>query len=1024
MVVTGMRFGLLGPVTVCLGDRMVPVPAGKQRAVLAALLLNANRVVPVEELAKTLWGAAPPPSARVTVQNHVGRLRKALGDEGCSRIATHRGGYVITVADDELDTNRFELLIAAARRATRDGSWDTAAAQARAALALWRGDPLGDVESELLAVQEVPRLADLRLQALETRINADLHLGWHAEVTGELRQLTAAHPLREHLHALLMLALYRDGRQGEALAAYQAARRVILEELGAEPGPELRALHQQILQTDAALDLPGPQWPAGGVGRVVPQQLPPAVPHFTGRAGELAALTRLLDEPPPGPGTVVISAIGGTAGVGKTALAIHWAHQVAGRFPDGQLYVSLRGHDPDRPMAAADALGGFLRALGVPHQDVPAEQSERAARYRSQLAGRRMLVILDNAASAEQVRPLLPGTPTCTVVVTSRDALTGLVARDGATRVDLGLLPLADAVSLLRVLIGSRTDTEPKATARLAAQCCRLPLALRVAAELAAAQPAIGLADLASELADRQQRLDLLDAGGDLRTAVRAVFSWSYRHLDPGTARAFRLIGQHPGPTFDAYAAAALTGTSFQQACRALDVLARAHLIQAAGPGQYGMHDLLRAYACKLPGEAEAEQHAALTRLFDHYLHTAARAMDMLFPAERHRRPSATSPVTPAPPLASAAAARAWLDTERATLVAVAAHAAVRGWPGHATRLAATLFRYLDAGHYLTEAAALHGGARRAARRAGDPDAEATALISLGIAVWKQGRFQQATGHFRDALDRYRRTGDRTGEARALNNLGVANLWQGRLQQATGHFRDALDRYRQTGDRTGEAHALGNIGVIDRRLGRYQQATSCQEQSGALCREIGDRKGEADALTRLGDVELQLGRYGQAADHLHRALALYDEIGDRPGTAEALTRLGDLHARLGRHRQAVDCQQQSLAVCREIGDRKGEAEALNGLGDVLLATGQPCEASIQHAAALSVTREIRDTYGQARAHCGLGHAHQAAGDPRLAREHWQEAATLYAGLGAPEADQIRAQLTGAENRGHRLHESA
>jgi DNA-binding SARP family transcriptional activator len=615
-----MEFCLLGPVLVRYGGAVIPVQAGKQRVVLAALLLNANQTTSLSALAEALWGPVPPPTARVTVQNYVMRLRRVLENHSGSRISTQPRGYLIRVDAGELDVIRFEELLGRARAAARDGSWDQAATQARRALALWRGEPLADVDSEVLADREVPRLEELRLQAVEARIDADLHLGRPSEVIAELRQLVATHPLRECVHGLLMRALYRDGRQAEALAAYQHARQVLVEELGTEPGTGLRELHSQLLTADPALE-PAESWVPGSArpAPAGPRQLPATVRHFTGRAAELAALTRLLDQAgEEAPGTVVISAIGGTAGVGKTALAVQWAHQIAERFPDGQLYVNLRGYDPARSVPATDVLAGFLRALGVPGPDIPAEQDERAARYRSLLAGRRILVILDNAGEAELVRPLLPGNPACTVVVTSRDSLAGLVARDGAVRLDLDLLPEGDAVSLLRALIGGRVDAEPEAAHVLADRCGRLPLALRVAAELAASRPAAPLAELTAELSVQQKRLDLLDAGGDPATAVRSVFSWSYRHLGAPAARAFRLAGLHPGPDLDSYAAAALTGSTVEQADRVLDVLARAHLILAARPGRYGMHDLLRAYALELAAvhDGEGEQQAALTRLF------------------------------------------------------------------------------------------------------------------------------------------------------------------------------------------------------------------------------------------------------------------------------------------------------------------------------------------------------------------------------------------------------------------------
>jgi DNA-binding SARP family transcriptional activator len=940
-----MEFGLLGPLVVRYGGVVIPVPVGKQRAVLAALLLDADRVVPVDELAEALWGSEPPTSARVTVQNYVKRLRKALAGTGQARISTRPGGYVISVDTGELDVSRFELLLRAARAAARDSSWDAAAAQARAALALWRGEPLADIGSELLALREVPRLAELRLQAVEARIDADLHLGQHAEAIAELQRLVSAHPLREHLHELLMLALYRDGRQGEAHAAYQHARSVLIEELGAEPGTGLRELHQRILTADPALAVrePGPP-AAGGAGPAPPRQLPAPVAHFAGRAGELAALTSLLDQVGAGtPGTVVISAIGGTAGVGKTALAVHWAYQVAQRFPDGQLYVNLRGYDPDQPMTAADALAGFLRALGVPGPDIPAEEDERAALYRSLLAGRRMLMVADNARWVEQVRPLLPGSPACAAVVTSRDSLAGLVARDGAVRLDLDLLPAADAVDLLRALIGDRVDADPQAAAALATQCSWLPLALRVAAEIAAARPDVSIADLASELADQQQRLDLLDAGGDPRTAVRAVFSWSYRHLDPGAARTFRLLGLHPGPGFDTYAAAALTGTTVDQAGHLLDLLARAHLMQPAGPCRFVLHDLLRAYARDLATAHEDEQEwqAALTRLFDHYLHTATIAMDTLFPAERRYRPPISLAAAPAPPMTGGAAARAWLDAQRATLVAVVAYTAGNGWPGHATRLATTLFRYLDTGGHYQDAVTSCTHAWRAACQAGDRAAEGSALLGIGGDGWRLGRYAEAAGHLGEALAIFGETGDRLGQARALSNLGAVDSCQGHHGRAADHHREALAIFRETGDRLGQARALDSLGVVLCHQGYHQQAADHQREALGMYRQLGDRHGEGGALDNLGVVEWWQGCYPEAAGHLREGLAVFCEAGDRLGQARTLSNLGVVEWWQERYHEAAERHREAADIFREIGDLPGEAGALNAYREALCAAGRP-----------------------------------------------------------------------------------
>ena len=983
-----LEFCLLGPVVVRSGGVALPVPRGRQRAVLAVLLLNAGRVVSVGEIAETLWGPAPLPSAPATVRNYVKRLRRVLGDADQARIVTRSPGYAIRVDPAELDVARFEALLDGARTAARGGSWATAADQARAALALWRGEPLADVESEALAIREIPRLAELRLQAAELRIDAELRLGRHGVVIAELERMAAAHPLREHLHALLMRALYRDSRQAEALAAYQRARRVLVDELGAEPGAELRELHRQVLTSgpgvagaDSGQLPPGGARPAGGSpGPVAPRELPGPVPQFVGRAAELAVLTGMLDQASARrPRTLVISAIAGMAGVGKTALAMQWAHQVADRFPDGQLHVNLRGYDPGQPMPAADALAGLLRSLGVAGQDIPAETAERAARYRSLLAGRRMLIMIDNAGDAEQVRPLLPGSPSCLVVVTSRDALAGLVARDGARRLDLGLLPPAEAVGLLRALIGERVDAEPEASVTLAGYCARLPLALRVAAERAAAAPGVSLAGVTSELADQQERLDRLDAAGDRLTAVRAVFSWSVRHLDDEAARAFRLLGLHPSAGFDPYAVAALTDTTLRRARWLLDRLARAHLIEPAGSGRYGMHDLLRAYAADQAAGADSEQErgAALTRLFDHYLATAAVAAGTLFRADPDQ-PALAQPAGPVPPVTSPAAALAWLDTQRSTLVAVAAHAADHGWPGHAIGLAATIFRYPDVGHF-TDAAAMHTHARRAAARAGDRTAEAAALTMLGAADAARGRLRQATSHLAQALALCRADGDRIGEARALGNLGMANYCQGRYQQSAGCHRKALAIYQEAGDHAGEARELHGLGVVDLRQGRYEQAARYLRRSLALFRDAGFRSGEALVLGNLGELELRQGRYVPAAGHLRRSLGLGREIGSQLCQARALACLGLSELRQGRRQQAIGHLRQSLALHSQAGNCSGQAEALNGLGEAFLAASQTGQASARHAAALVLAIQCGDKHEQARAHSGLASARQATG---------------------------------------------
>jgi DNA-binding SARP family transcriptional activator/Flp pilus assembly protein TadD len=1046
-----LEFSLLGTLLVSRDGAAVPIPAGRERVLLAALLLGGGQVLQADELIELLWGLEPPASARASLRNYVKRLRTALGDSGHARIRTQPRGYAISVDTDDLDVSRFEALLRAARVAMRTGSWEQAATRAHAALSLWRGEPLADVASEALAQREVPRLAELRLQALEVRLDACLRLGGHAEAVPELRRLVGVHPLREQLHALLMLALYRSGVQAEALAAYRDARRILFERLGSQPGTRLRELHQQMLSGDPVLAVPAPAPPGdGGTAPAVPRVLPSAVADFTGREDELAALTALLEHADRrAPGTAVISAIGGTAGVGKTALAVHWAHQVASRFPDGQLYVNLRGYDLGSPMPPEDALAGFLRALGVSGRDIPAGVDECAARYRSLLAGRRMLVLLDNARSVEQVRPLLPASPGCMTLVTSRDAMAGLVAREGARRIDLDLLPLADATGLLRTLIGERAAADPGAAEALAEGCSRLPLALRVAAERAVASPTTSLADLVAELTDEQRSLDLLEAEGDQRSAVRAVFSWSYRQLEQPAARAFRLASLHPGPDLDVYSVAALIGGSLEQAAQLLGQLVGASLIQPSGSarrpdGRYTRHDLLRAYARELAiaTDPETERRAALTRLFDYYLHAASVATNTLYPpnpdprpagpADGDRRPDAPRPAnngnrpdaprpdaprpdvprpaTPVPPLDTPAAARAWLDAERASLVAVSAHAARRGWPSHASRLAVTLYRYLDTGGYFAEAVTVHNAGRRAARRVGDRGAIAEALNSLGHADLRQGHYQQAIGRFQKAHAHFRAIGQKSGEARALGNLGIAAMKQGDSQQAARHLELAAALLRQTDDQAGQARVLGNLGILAMQQGRYQQAIDYQQQALIIFRAVGDQSGEAHGLRSLGNINGRQGSYESAADHFRQALSLFRMVGDRSGQAHALTDLGDVDLRRGHFDSAARHHLRSLTLFHETGDLAGQAKALNALGSALLSAGRVADAHARHAEALALGRKLGDPGEQARAHNGLGRAEHALGDLGEARRQWRQALAFYTRIGTPEADQIRSQL--------------
>ncbi|HEV2374248.1 MAG TPA: BTAD domain-containing putative transcriptional regulator [Streptosporangiaceae bacterium] len=1023
-VVSGdaMLFGVLGSLLVHDGDATVEVPAARQRVLLAALALRAGRAVPVDELAELVWDGAPPQRAAATLRTYVMRLRQVLGPQASARLMTRYPGYLLDASEDEVDAARFTALCRDGGAAVRAAEWAQASGLLSDALGLWRGTPLADIPSQALRQDETPRLEQLRLQALEWRIDAVLALGGGSDVVSELQSLTAAHPLRERFHAQIMLALYRCGQPAQALVAYEHAREVLAAELGADPGTELRDLHQRVLTADAGLDMPqaGREAPRGG-GQQVPRELPAPATHFTGREDELATLTRLLDQAGQrSPGTVVVSAIGGSAGVGKTTLAVEWAHRVAGRFPDGQLYVDLRGYDPGKPLPPGDVLARFLRALGVAGQDIPPETDERAARYRSLLAARRVLVLLDNAGDVEQVRPLLPGAPGSLVLVTSRDALPGLVARDGATRIDLDALPLAEAVGLLRALIGTRVDADHAAAAMLAIQCARLPLALRVAAELAASRPGADLCDLTAELTGHQHRLDLLDAGGDPRAAVRSVFSWSYHKLDPATARVFRLLGLYPGTDFARYAVAALAGTTVAQASHALDALTRAYLVQRSGPSRYGMHDLLRAYARGLTATQDSgtERHEAQTRLFDYYLHTACVAMDAVYPAEQHRRPRIPAPATPAEPVGDRAAAQAWLAAERPTLVAVTAHCAESAWPHHATRLAVTLWRDLDISGHTPELAAVTDHGCRAAQRTGDTAAEAEVCCAAGIGAGKQLRYELAVHYFRRSADLHRDAGNHAGQARALSNLGALSSDRlGRWEQSVSLDQQALALFRAAGDGLGEARSLGHLGGIELRRGHFDQAERYLRQAVTLLREKSEPYGEAYCLIQLASLCVAREDYQQADSYLRQAAALLQERANPKGQGFACVVRGRIELRRGRHPQAIACLQEGLAIHRQAGSRGDEVQALNGLGEAFLVSGETGRALGHFTTALSLGSSIGDKYETAHAHDGLGRAHDAAGEAHLARHHQEEALRLFADLGIGEAGQARMRCTPAARAG-------
>jgi DNA-binding SARP family transcriptional activator/tetratricopeptide (TPR) repeat protein len=1011
-VESGITLRVLGPVEV-LGDGSWHRPATpQQRLLLGLLALRCGHVVSADDLVDGMWDGEPPRSARNSIQVLLAHLRKSFSGTRVAELRRGGSGYLLDIDPERVDVHRFRQLVKLARAA---GDAQSAVTALEEALGLWRGPALADAAETARAGEIRSALADEHLSALEDQAEGLLRCGRHLEVAADLPGRLGASPLRERLAGMLMVALYRCGRQADALEVFRRTRMRLVDELGVEPAPDLQQLHRRILAGDAALMIQRaadqPEGTAPQIASAVPRQLPVAVPHFVGRAKELKTLTELLGQATGTAGAMVISAIGGMAGVGKTALAIHWAHQVAGQFPDGQLYVNLRGFGPSgEPLEPGAALRGLLEALGVAPQRIPAELDDQAGLYRSLLAGKKVLIVLDNARAEQQVRPLLPASPACLVLVTSRTKLAGLAATEGARPLDLDVLSEGEALQLLISRLGAqRAAAEREAVAELIGLCGRLPLALAVTAARAVTRPGFPLAALAAGLREERGRLATLDVG-DSSASVRAVFSWSYQQLTDPAARMFRLVGLHPGPEFTAHAAASLAGVPFEQAHTLLEDLARSHLLSEYAPGTYALHDLLRAYATQQAAatDSQDDRHAALTRLFDYYL--AAAAVDALVPAERHRRPTISGPAASLPSLDTPEAARTWLD-ERVLFAAIAEHTATHSGPTHTTRLATVLARYYsDIGRHCFEATAMHNHALLAAQQADDRAAQADALWSCASVDFRCGHHRRAVDQLWQALAIYRELGDLGGQARTVCHFGVLSYCRADYQAATGYLQHAAALHREHGDRLGQAITLDFLGLVRWRRGRYQQAADCHRQALDLFREIAFRRGEAWALANLAAVSHRLGRHADAVDFCDQARTLFCELGDPHGEAGVLQYQGAALGCQGRHDEAADRYQRALAMFRDLADLPNEARARNGLGAALTLLGRTRQAHAHHHDALTLARRISDPYLEACAYSGLAAIYQATGDTGKARRHWERALALYTELGVPQAGEVQEKL--------------
>jgi DNA-binding SARP family transcriptional activator/tetratricopeptide (TPR) repeat protein len=909
-----LTVGVLGALDVAIAGEPVALSQRRLRTLLAVLAVS-NGPVPVDRLAEAVWGVDLPRDARRSLHVYVTRLRAALGADA---VRTVPNGYVLAAAD--VDATRFERLVDEAA-----GTPDPATERKLLfeALALWRGSPFQGVPSAWLEQVESPRLVERYVGALERRI--DLDLG-EADVIPdalvvELQDLTAQYPLRERFWRQLMVGLCRCGRQADALEAYQRLYRLLDDDLGIEPGREVRQLHHQILTDDPALDAPQVHRPNEVP---VPRQLPPGMVDFTGRAEILDGLDAVLParDATAADAVVQTTVIAGSAGVGKTALAVHWTHRVQERFPDGQLYVDLRGFDAAAPVQPTAAVRGFLDALGVPEHRVPHDPQAQIGLYRSLIAGRRMLVLVDNARDSEQVLPLLPGGRGSLALVTSRNELTALVARHGAHQVVLDVFTRDEARQLLVRRLGrDRIDAEPHAAADVISSCARLPLALAIIAARAARHPDFALAQLADELRDRQDRLNAL-SGADAATDVRAVFSWSYGALSAAAARLFRLLGLHPGPDIAEPAAASLAGADASQVRRLLAELTNAHLISEHRPGRYAFHDLLRAYAVYLAHDegTDAERPRAIHRMLDHYLHTAHAAARLLNPHRHHPFGLCTPQAGVWPErLDDLPGALAWATAERAALQALVGMAADNGSDGHVWQLAWAIGSFLDRAGLWHAWADTQRVALAAAERLGNQSEQARAHGALARAYRQLDRTPEANIHLGHALQLYLRLGDEIGQGYTHASIGAVYEGQGRHVEAIGHAEQALALFRAADHRIGEALALNGIGWCHARLGSYREALASCREALPVQRALGDSYGESTTWDSLGYIHHHLAHYDQAVACYRRAAALRHDGGERLPEAQTLTRLGDAYLAAGDTRAAEQAWRKAVALLSDLG---------------------------------------------------------------------------------------------------------
>lgn len=969
---------MLGPLELRVAGSPAALGGERQQKLLAVLLLNAGAVVSFDRLAAELWDE-PPVTARRQVTNAASAVRRVLAAAGQDRLITTTHGYRLQTSGDLVDADTFRTLV---RQVTAEpGRARQSVDLLEEALGLWRGPLLDGLSSASISVAR-EAMAEQRLAAVERLARLRLELGDAASMVGELLEAVIEHPLRESLRAVLMRALHQAGRQGDALAVFEDGRRLLAEELGVDPGPELCLLHEQMLRSDPALKVSA----AESVGHFLPYD----IPDFIGRAAELDRMVAAITQSPAE--AQVILAVEGMGGVGKTALAVHLAHRLLGSYPDGRYFVDLRGHtEGEEPMPVDAALDALLWQAGVPPNQIPTELDARCARWRERTAGRRVLVVLDNAADAAQVRPLLPGGPGGLVLVTSRRQLVNL---EGAVPLTLEVLNADTAADLFQCIAATdRVAAEPEATRAVLRLCGGLPLAVRIAASRLRRRPSWTMAHLAEQLGNRLGRHRMLAVDGH---SVSGVIALSYHHLTAVRQRLFRLLGLIPGYDFDANAAAALAQLAVTDAEDALEGLLERNLLLQQNPGRYCLHDLVRDCARGLAVEPEDEPSQARHRLFDYYLelvavHSAPITMGKpRFTPELRHQPSVPRPL-------SQEQALRVLDTEHRNLVAAANYASTHRWLRHAWQLPCLLLPYFVRVGHRTGLPALADNAMDAARELGDQRGMALSLQASAYALSEQAR----TTEVLDLLERSIAISAKLGDLPLLEggqrDLGIALLQVGRLTEAARCFASAREAARAMNDVNNEVNSTINLALVDCQLGRHDEARELFEQALGHHQRAGSAEGQAITLINIGWIDHLQDRDNRALDYLDRAVRLSRTIGFVRGEVIALSWLAVSYRGLGRLDDAIAAGQAARAAARRVELHDPECDALNGLAEAYLAAGRSAEAreTFLEAERVALAGDLPMALG--RAWEGLAHVAQAAAEYEQARSLWERALTSYPG---------------------------